>query len=533
MEGTAMPRAMTVAGSDSGGGAGIQADLKVMTAHSVYGTSVLTAVTSQNTMGVDAVQILDAELVRKQFRAVYEDIGADVIKTGMLGNSAIVHTVSELLKEYRIEKTVIDPVMVATTGARLLEHDAIKAFIDELLPLAYVLTPNMEEARLLVAESRGKQVDDTTAVRTLDEMVELAEALRRLGPTYVLLKGGHLPLDASHGVAATKESRETVCDLLVGPDRLQHRIFSKWSPSRNTHGTGCTLASAIACQLALGADVVGGVDKAVEYVHGAISTAGDLGKGSGPLNHMYRLSALPCAPGKFVDYLIAHPKVAPAWHAYTHHPFVEQLAAGTLPRKAFEHFLRQDYLYLVQYSRLVGLAAYKAERLDDIVGSARIILHIREELSLHVGYCKEFGISEEELAGGEESVACTVYTRYIESIGNTRDWMSLQVALAACLIGYGEIGKRLVEHPLTRKESPYYRWISNYAEQDYTQAVETGRAIIEQHAPRQSPHRLEEFVEIFRKVTEYEGLFWTSAMEAAAAAEADPASPPGKSSLVS
>lgn len=511
-----MPRMMTVAGSDSSGGAGIQADLKVATAHSVYGSSVLTAITSQNTVGVDAVQILEADMVEKQFRATYTDVGADVVKTGMLGNRTIVSTVANLIRELRIGRTVIDPVMVATTGARLLELDAVDAFIAELLPLAYVLTPNMEEARLLIAESKGMKPDQLPEIRSVEDMQTLARGLSALGPRFVLLKGGHLPLTGDMHVASRDEDKSVVCDVLVGSDpRLCVEIFSPWSPSRNTHGTGCTLASAIACNLALGFEVEAACRKAIDYVQGAILTAGDIGSGSGPLNHMHQISQSACRPGKFVDYLISHPRIASAWSDYTEHEFVQRLADGTLPVKAFEHFLRQDYLYLVQYSRLIGLAAYKAERLDDIVGSAKIILHIREELSLHIEYCKEFGITEEELAAGEESVACTVYTRYIESVGNTRDWMSLQIALAACLIGYGEVGRRLAESKTTNRESRYWKWIQNYAAADYSQAVDTGRAIIEKHAPQQSADRINEFVEIFRRVTEYEAFFWTDALRAA------------------
>jgi thiaminase len=139
--------------------------------------------------------------------------------------------------------------------------------------------------------------------------------------------------------------------------------------------------------------------------------------------------------GEFVDYAIAHPSIQPAWKAYTEHEFVHRLANGSLPLPAFKHFLRQDYLYLVQYARLQGLAAYKCDKLDSMVGYANIILHIKKELNLHIEFCQSFGISKDELETGTESIACTVYTKYMESIGTTRDLVSLQVALAACLIG--------------------------------------------------------------------------------------------------
>ena len=295
-----VPRVLTVAGSDSGGGAGIQADLKVMTAHSVYGLSVLTAITSQNTLKVDAVQVIDTDMVEKQFRSVMSDIGCNVVKTGMLGNRAIVMKLSQLLQEFAITQTVIDPVMVATTGARLLEHDAIDAFIHELLPRSFILTPNLQEARLLLAESRGKDVSELPEIRDLDDIRTMAAEIKKLGPRYVLVKGGHLPLDSNMKVCQDDKSRALVADVLCGADSIVV-MTSAWSASRNTHGTGCTLASAIACGLALEKDVVLAVQDAITYVHGAILNSFDIGSGNGPLNHMYRLSSLP-----FMPYVLEH-----------------------------------------------------------------------------------------------------------------------------------------------------------------------------------------------------------------------------------
>ncbi|CCG82862.1 putative Thiamin biosynthesis protein [Taphrina deformans PYCC 5710] len=420
---------------------------------------------------------------------------------------------AKLLAEFEFTQTVIDPVMIATTGARLLEHEAIQSFIHSLLPKSLILTPNIQEAKLLLAESRGVQMSDIPEITGIEDMKRWAIELQGLGPQYVLVKGGHVPLDDQLRVC-DPASRSTVADVLT--DGTNTTIMtSVWSPTRNTHGTGCTLASAIACNLALKHEMHTAVSEAISYVHGAIIHSFDLGSGNGPLNHMYRQQVLPFTPGHFVEYLINHPSIKPAWQAYTEHIFVSQLADGSLPLSSFKRFLQQDYLYLIQYARLTALAAYKCENLDDIAASAEIILHIREEMKLHVNYCKDFGITKAMLEAGQESVACTVYTRYIESIGNTRDWMSLQIALAACLIGYGEVGKRLSESSTTKRDSVYWSWIKNYAEDDYSSAVTRGRALVEKHAKDQSPSRFVELIEIFRRVTEYEALFWTDAMQAA------------------
>lgn len=290
-----VPRVLTVAGSDSGGGAGIQADLKAMTAHAVYGLSVVTAITSQNTMTVDAVQIVECDMIEKQFRAVVSDIGCEVVKTGMLGNRDTVRLLSGLLKEYKISQTVVDPVMISTSGSRLLEHDAIKSIIHDLLPITLILTPNVQEARLLLAESMDTPVSSLPEIESLEDIKQMGAALQRLGPQYVLIKGGHLPLNKDMQVCTTDAAKVFVADTLCGPLHTTV-ITSAWSPSRNTHGTGCTLASAIACNLAHKKNIEEAVKDAISYVHGAIVHSFDIGAGSGPLNHMYRLCSLPFIP---------------------------------------------------------------------------------------------------------------------------------------------------------------------------------------------------------------------------------------------
>lgn len=193
---------------------------------------------------------------------------------------------------------------------------------------------------------------------------------------------------------------------------------------------------------------------------------------------------------------------------------MERLADGTLPEAAFIHFLRQDFLYLTHYARLTALAAYKCEQIEDIAGNAEIILSIHTELEMHIRYCGNFGISRSDLINGTESVACTVYTRYIESIGNSRDWLSLQVALTACLVGYGEVGKRLYSDEKTDRTSKYWPWVLNYVSDEYASAVVKGRALLEKHIYEESPSKVLQLIEIFRRVTEYESLFWSDALKA-------------------
>jgi len=257
-----VPIALTIAGSDSGGGAGIQADLKTFAAFGVYGTSAITAVTAQNTQGVQSVMELPTDLVEAQIDSISDDIGFSVVKTGMLANAQIVEAVAAKANAFGGQQMIIDPVMIAASGDRLLHEDAIEAYRSLLLPLATVVTPNAPEAEALT----GLRVTDRTT------MQKAAEQIHTLGPQYVLVKGGHID-----GPKAS--------DVLF--DGNSFKIFSdKRLHTSSTHGTGCTLASAIAAGLAHGRSVEESVKTAKSYVTGAIHSALAIGKGSGPINHM-------------------------------------------------------------------------------------------------------------------------------------------------------------------------------------------------------------------------------------------------------
>lgn len=256
------PVALTVAGSDSGGGAGIQADLKTFQAFGVFGTSALTAVTAQNTRGVTDVQVIRPETVRAQVRAVAEDLAPAACKSGMLADEGVVRAVAASLEEAALPAYVLDPVVVAQSGDRLLEEAAVRSLRSELVPRADLVTPNLEEAALLAGL---EEVSDE------DDMRRAAESVRASGAGAVLVTGGHL-----------REGR--VVDLL-----LDDRGWRAWRGDRietgNSHGTGCTLSAAVAAGLALGRELRAAVDVAVRYTRQAIRTAPDLGGGNGPLNH--------------------------------------------------------------------------------------------------------------------------------------------------------------------------------------------------------------------------------------------------------
>jgi hydroxymethylpyrimidine/phosphomethylpyrimidine kinase len=260
-----MNTALTIAGSDSGGGAGIQADLKTFAAHGVYGTSAITAITAQNTLGVTTWLALSADLVTAQIEAVAGDIGADAVKVGMLGSAAIVEAVAAAIADLDLPLVVVDPVMVAKGGEHLLEQDAVDVLRAELLPRAHLVTPNAPEAEVLSG----------MPVRTVDQMRTAGMRILDLGPRVVLVKGGHLDGPESVDVACTRDG--------------SFELRSPRIATRNTHGTGCTLSSAIAANLARGADDREALTQAKAYVDGAIRHAPDIGRGHGPLGHFWRL----------------------------------------------------------------------------------------------------------------------------------------------------------------------------------------------------------------------------------------------------
>ena len=258
-----VPKAMTIAGSDSGGGAGIQADLKTFSALGVYGSSTLTAITAQNTVGVTMVHEIPIDIIVAQIDAVLSDIGADAVKTGMLASSAIVETVAQEMERHHVSQLVVDPVMVAKSGDRLLREDAVEALRTRLIPLAAVVTPNIPEAEALT----GLKIETDEDVR------RAAEAIVQLGARAVVVKGGH------------REGPAT--DLFYDGVRFQE-FSAPRIDTVNTHGTGCTFASAVAAGLARGLEVVESVELAKDYVTEAIRRSFPVGHGHGPLHHFYK-----------------------------------------------------------------------------------------------------------------------------------------------------------------------------------------------------------------------------------------------------
>lgn len=265
-----MKKALTIAGSDSSGGAGIQADIKTFSAHGLFGMSVITAVTAQNTQGVLAVQDISDEIIGKQMDAIFQDIEVDAVKIGMVSQISSIEIISQKLREYEPKNIVLDPVMISKSGYFLLQPDAKKALIENLIPLCRLITPNLPEAEAILQEVKGKDIK----INSVIEMVEAAREIYKLGSRNVLIKGGHLEKDA--------------VDVLFDGKDITY-FESKRIATKNTHGTGCTLSSSIAANIGLGKSIKESVRLAKEYITIAIEHSLEIGHGVGPTNHFYEL----------------------------------------------------------------------------------------------------------------------------------------------------------------------------------------------------------------------------------------------------
>jgi len=334
-----MKRILTIAGSDSGGGAGIQADLKAITLLGGYGMSVITALTAQNTVGVQGIHEIPGRFVEKQIDSVLSDIGADAIKTGMLANREIIEAVSNKIKQYRVKKVVVDPVMISKSGASLLRKDAQESLIKKLIPLAWVVTPNLMEASALTG----------LKVNSLERMKKAAHLIYKLGARHVVVKGGHL--------------KDMAVDLLYDGKHFSE-VEGPRIESKNTHGTGCTFASAIATLLARGDTVDEAVRKAKTFITMAIQSGLSLGKGTGPTN-----------PSAYVLREMERYRV------------IQEL------RRAVEVLKEEKIGYLIpEVSSNLGYALPQAEGIGDVAAFPGRIVRFKDSVATHSD--AEFGASQ-------------------------------------------------------------------------------------------------------------------------------------------
>ncbi|THH23140.1 hypothetical protein EUX98_g8039 [Antrodiella citrinella] len=484
-----------------------------------------------------------------QLRSVLEDINIRAIKTGALYDTNTICAVVQSLKAHygtaSLPPLVVDPVCVSTSGHTLLQSDAVESLLADVFPLATLITPNKSEAELILSHRNVP-----TPIGNLSDMLVAVKHLLTLGPKAVLLKGGHVTttMDDIESVVSFNPGVEIVRGGLLGENMeilqlaeqdtaniplvvdvlydgtLTVLFIRPRIDSTSTHGTGCTLSAALACALSRGSDLVEATRLATQYTHIGIETAVPIGSGHGPLNHVHcitpRLIPVPTAsnPHPFIRLLIQ--SNADVWKAYVQHEFVVELAKGKLDRVHFLHFIKQDYLYLKYYARAYGFLAAKSSTFPAISSATQTISNIIHEVTSHKAFCAQWGVTEKELECTPESPATTAYGAWILDIGLRGDASSLLMAVAACLLGYGEVGLWLKKEATKNNSwvvlegNPYLKWIESYAGEDFQTAVKNGVAVLETMAVEDppSPKRFEEWCAIWARCTLLEKGFWDMAM---------------------
>ncbi|WJY67321.1 bifunctional hydroxymethylpyrimidine kinase/phosphomethylpyrimidine kinase [Corynebacterium auris] len=492
---TQQPRILSIAGTDPTGGAGIQADLKSIAASGGYGMSVVTALVAQNTRGVREVHTPPTDFLLAQLEAVFDDVEVDAVKVGMLGSAEITRAVADFLAAHPVEVVVIDPVMVATSGDRLLSEDAEDSLRQFVREHASVVTPNIPELAILA---------DASPATTFDEALAQGTALAADFGVQVLVKGGHLDGPDAPNALVTPSGEVHVTRL----PRLE---------TTNTHGTGCSLSAALATRMLIDASPAAAAEHSVRWLHEAIAGGAALGvgHGHGPVDHMRPLRRLAAAadstPWDTNPAPAAEPRpriaaagphtndlwqraAARAWPDTLALGFISELRAGTLPARDFEFYLSQDAYYLSEYARALSLVAAKApERATHEWWSAAATGATAEEAVLHRDWLAGRGLAE---AAEAPSPVTLAYVSHLKAAAATGDYAVAAAAVLPCFWLYAEVGLHLAD--ANQPDHPYGAWLSLYGGEDFvsevTGAIELTEKALEAASPAQRDAAREAFM---------------------------------------
>ena len=496
-------RALSIAGSDPSGGAGIQADLKSFAAQGAYGMAAIASLTAQNTRGVSGVFTPPAPFLTEQLVAISDDITVDAVKIGMLGTAGNITAVAAWLTEHRPPFVVLDPVMVATSGDRLLDADAEQA-MRAMLPLADVITPNLAELAVLIGEPPA--ADLATAIGQ-------GRRLAARTGTRVLVKGGHLPVAAS---TAGTAGAATSTDALVEPDGSHILLPGPWIRTTNTHGTGCSLSSALAALRPQRDSWPAAAADAKVWLSGALAASDQLevGSGAGPVHHFHHVwpAAEVSAPPAFGAQMWA--RIAPIREAIETMHFIRALADGSLPWPNFRFYLAQDAFYLREYARCLARVAALAPDQDaqEFFANASAGA-LTAELSLHRSLLSEH---DETLAGVEVSPITAAYTDHLHRACATGDYPEAVAAVLPCFWLYQHIGELLesLSGSTTDRSAdlpsahPYAAWIGTYADPGFAALTSAAILFTDRAAASASTGQLEKMAAAFERSSRYEWMFF-------------------------
>lgn len=437
-----VPTVMTVAGSDSSGGAGIEADIKTITEHHCYALTAISTLTAQNTTGVKDVISTTGSMIGNILDENFADIQIDSIKTGLLTDVSIPELKKAIVKYSYNGNLVVDPVMVSTSGFDFVSSNFLNLLIGTLSPYITVITPNLIEAKAIINTLSGKKVYDENPLATLDDMFTMCKSIYDLtGIKNILVKGGHQKWGYDEHL---------LTDILYVSDTNTYVTFySEMQTSKNTHGTGCTLSSAIASNLASGLSMINSIANGIVYVQQGIKTAPSLGHGHGPLNHIQNFQkfnyetliqdgfVLPFPKGKALEFLCNHSQIKKYWQEYTNHEFMKQVKNFQLPFSKFTEFVEQNVVYLRNYAHIILYMGTKLSNEDDLFIEGDRLKTISTEIKKYKTILKKLGYSDEKINNITPSPVCQ---EYIDSLLNIAkdcgDLFDISLSLAPCFHGY-------------------------------------------------------------------------------------------------
>ncbi|WP_081864201.1 bifunctional hydroxymethylpyrimidine kinase/phosphomethylpyrimidine kinase [Mycetocola saprophilus] len=491
-------RVLSIAGTDPTGGAGIQADLKSIAANGGFGMAVVTALVAQNTRGVRGVHVPPVTFLREQLDAVSDDVVIDAVKIGMLGDAAVIDTVTRWLDAVKPPLVVLDPVMIATSGDRLLAADA-EAALRGLLSRAHLITPNIPELAILAEEP---------VATTWEDVLAQAERVSERYAVRVLAKGGHL-------------EGETAPDALVDasgsiPGGLRVVEFAGARiRTDNTHGTGCSLSAALATRIAAGGDWLEAIAEVKRWLTESIDHADSLhvGTGHGPISHfagLWSRGGLTTERTAEEHLDLWWRAIAPIRHRANTLPFVERLGAGTLDRDAFTWYLAQDALYLRDYSRVLAEASRLAPTPEEqAFWAAGANGAIAAELQLHQGW-----LPEDEVFNTPPAPATIAYVDHLLAAAARGDYAVIIAAVLPCYWLYQDIGSRLVaqSHPA----HPYASWLETYADEAFARSTRLAIGFVGEAVRRADPDTRARMFEAFERASAHEVAFFAAPLEARA-----------------
>ena len=466
---------LTIAGSDPSGGAGIQADLKTFSALHCYGMSAITALTAQNTVGVQSVYPIPNEFILEQLNSIFNDIEVDAIKIGMLGKKDLICGIADFLQSFSESKKriVVDPVLFAKSGDQLVGDDSIQMLKEKILPLATVLTPNLQEASKLLGLSK---------ITGEEEMEQAAFALLELGPQAVVIKG-----------------KAKDC-LAIKDHKASYWLEAVLIPTENVHGTGCTFSAAIASYLAKGESILDSVTKAKTYISTAIEKGSlyRLGHGKGPVFHYHT----PLTAPSFTEE--AWLESSSIYEKIKHHPFIIELGSGKLSRNMFQSYLEQDYLFLLEVEQAFSILALKAEN---------EVAHYLLELSKGAretaeGLFQKYGFTPPIFNQLKKNSACKLYTEEMLSKASTASFNEGLVFLLPCALIYQKVGEHLQNSP--KQQNSYQEWIDRYSSSERRARVEKYVDLIDFLTLNASNEEIQHLKTVFYQAAEHEYAFWDS-----------------------